>query len=283
MNNDINDNKYEKLKDQFTTPTRNVRRNLLVAASLSIVLVLINTKIDGLFGMKFDENVPIFIPIGALYFVVIYEYITFIIYGLSDFKSWHLKPFEKTHQFKESKLLQLTVSLESLSNNLVRSDLSNAKITQHDTGGHPISFHIESVPIGTIIGDEDSKIQGQIQKRINSFIKEQEELLKKIAELEANKFKSQVARKLQSANNNIQQDISNIQSIANTAQSEVSAFQKEIKGYQSGIKGFNIIQRIRIYVIDWGVPLILGSLSLYLNVNSVKLFIMEIGSKLLNI
>lgn len=278
MNKDIDDNKYEKLKDQFTTPTRNVRRNLLAAASLSIVLVLINAKIDGLFGIKFDKNVPIFIPLGALYLVVLYEFIAFTIYGIIDFKSWHLKPFEKTHQFKENKIYQLVSNLEGVTAQLQRNDLTN--VTYNDIGGHPMPFHIDPMPLEPldIAGSDQHRLT---EEKVHEFIQAQQQSLDSMVESEVDNFKVVIAQKLEEANSLIKSDIENIQNSLNTAKSEVSLFKKEIETYHSGIKGFNFIQRVRIYAVDWGVPLILGGLSLYLNFDSVILFIKEVGSKLL--
>lgn len=307
MDNEINDYRYEKLKDQLTPSTRNVRRNLLAAASISIVLVLINSKIDGLLGIKFDENVPIYIPLGALYFVVLYEFITFIFYGTIDFKSWRLKPFEKTHQFTESKLQNLTSNLSLLSKKLARNDLKN--INLGDIGGHPVPTYFEPpMPIDPVhlhvdpmhfdhitggVGAEewDKFVDAQQnsllevvdthQQKIASMVESQEKSLEKIVQAETKNFKRQISLKLGDANKLIDLDISNFQNALDTANDEIQLFKNEVEKYQKGIKSFNMIQRVRIYVIDWGTPLLLGGLSLYLNFDSLILFTKEISSRVL--
>lgn len=281
MSNDINDSKYEKLKDQFTAPTRNVRRNLLAAASLSVVLVLVDAKIDALFGIKFDKNVPMFIPIGALYLVLLYEFVTFIIYGVIDFKSWYLKPHEKTYQFTEGKLQQLTTNLDSLNTSLNRTDPSFISLEVRMGGLVP--FQVDSVQLEHVMGMDISEKHQILQNKVDEMVGSYQKLFDNLIETEVENFKKNISEKLKEADENIKMEVASVRELVDSVNTEVTFFEKGIKKYRQGVKGLNFTQYIRIYAIDWGVPILLGGLSLYLNFNSVMLFIEEIWLKLVGI
>ena len=159
-----------------------------------------------------------------------------------------------------------------------RNDLTNVNF--NDISGHPMTFHIEPMPLEPtkFVDSEQCRLT---DKEIQQYIQTQQQSLNSMIESEVRNFKSNLTKKLQEANKTIKSDFVSIQNTLNSAEAEVSAFEKEIEIYHQGVKDFNLIQHVRIYVVDWGVPLMLGGLSLYLNVDSVILFIKEIGSKLI--
>lgn len=79
------------LKDQFSGTTRAVRRNLLIAASLAILISLEGIKLGNVFGMELSNSVSLALAKGAISVVVLYELFSFVVYGWIDYAAWRIK------------------------------------------------------------------------------------------------------------------------------------------------------------------------------------------------
>lgn len=295
------ENKYEKLKDQFTTPTRNVRRNLLVSASLSIIMLVVGTKIDSIFGVKFKEEVPIYIPIGALSVVVLYEFISFISYAFTDYTSWKLKPYEKTYIFTEKRLAEITGDLKSSINNL---NLQNIEGLNDVTPTKFVEFKIESTPYGPLIDpvifheelqsginngtstihpshrDIEEKFRSEIEvkaeKRINELVQGKTEELNNLIKSEANKHVEELNSTLNDARIAIESNLESFTSATDNIADFINSYENNIKDYYQEVKSFNFFQWIKIYPIDIVIPLLLGVFSLFLTYEQTIQFSMKL-------
>lgn len=88
---DANAVKEDRLKDQFTPETRAVRRNLLVASSIAILLSLPGVEISGFLGVSVQPWAAD-IARGAVAAIVAYELAAFVLYASVDRKSWLITP-----------------------------------------------------------------------------------------------------------------------------------------------------------------------------------------------
>jgi hypothetical protein len=277
--------RYEKLKDQFSSPTRNIRRNLLISASLSLILLVVGTEIDSLFGVKFKDNIPVFYPLGALFILVFYEFISFISYAITDYISWKLKPYEKTYQFTEEKLSEIIKDLKSSSENLTTQGTDAFKDIELD----PIlKFEIQSVPYGPLIDpvifqqdlengkqtispthrEVEEKYRSEIENKAEKFIKEvldeKTKELNKLLEREINNVKNIYNEELSKGLNTIEENLSFVKSTSEEMNDFVGNYKNNLVKYHEEIKKFNVFQLVKIYFIDFGVPITLGLFSMYM-------------------
>lgn len=97
MNNSVNDLHIRRLKDQFSGATRTVRRNLLIAASIGIVLSAHTLKLTDAFGIDLKDAVTASIAIGAISLVAAYELLSFVTYAAIDHMAWRLNYYSIVH------------------------------------------------------------------------------------------------------------------------------------------------------------------------------------------
>jgi hypothetical protein len=83
--------KSSQLRDQFSDMTRTVRRNMLIAASIAVLLSLPGFEVENFLGIHVAREAPQ-LAIGAVALIATYEYISFVIYGLIDHRRWRVEP-----------------------------------------------------------------------------------------------------------------------------------------------------------------------------------------------
>lgn len=271
----IKNHDYEKLKDQFTSTTRTVRRNLLVSSALSIILFSIGGEITTLFGINFGKNVPIDIPLGALCIVVIYEFITFVSYGIIDYKSWSLKPNEITYNFSDNKLDLLSKNFEG-----INKEIKNKKIEmQHFvfSGGNTIPIEFEAMPMpvpDSLPENLDPEIAKTLEakafERISNHIKEENIRVSTEIERIVTSFEEEIKEELKEKTNEIEMKLTSSIKNLDDINKEITTHEENIKSYRKAIKKLNFYQLFRIYFIDWSIPIMIGVLGIYLNFHSIK-------------
>lgn len=189
VSNDIN---IRKLKDQFSESTRTVRRNLLIAASIGIVLSAHALKLTGLFGIDFQDFATASIAVGAISLVSAYELLSFVTYASIDHMAWRLNVHSVVHNTQGDRMREI---------------VEHTKRTMDQLG------YIRS----KMQSDADSVV---------SAIKSQSGVIDRIcieAEQAINEYKSDIAQ------------------------------------LKSKAKAYDFAQLFRIYVVDWGIPILLGS------------------------
>jgi hypothetical protein len=108
MNDSINELSVRKLRDQFSGATRTVRRNLLVAASIGIVLSAHALKLTDAFGIDLEDTATASIAIGAISLVAAYELISFVTYAAIDHMAWHLNSYSIIHSTQGDRLREVS-------------------------------------------------------------------------------------------------------------------------------------------------------------------------------
>lgn len=274
MKENVKKYKLSKVKDQFTDTTRIVRRNLLIASSLTIIFIMIgsDTNIDSIFGIKLKDNISIFIPIGALSIIVIYELITFLVYALIDFKSWIINKNEITYQFMN---IEINPLIETLNKYIDLINIKYEKINNFKPSPNIIQseFYKELKKVkeeceAMELGVHDSVLQIDSAKRIaniHTLVSDIENSINSSSEL-INNYNSNIK-----AFNDMIHDI----------KSHITMYQDRMNKYEKQISSFNFLQYFRIYIIDWGIPILLSSISIYLSLVSLIEFLMVLFFKLL--
>lgn len=263
----VNNYNYEKLKDQFTSSTRLVRRNLLVSSSLSITLIVIgDTSISSIFGIKFNESVPVFIPQGILFVAVLYEFIAFITYAVVDHKSWYLKPHETVYKFSHDELNLLTEKLRTAFNQL--SSRGTIDLKNFDIPVNPMPFHIDPIEV-----NQDDADSAEIEEKVQEFLERTEKEITDLYTTEYTQIRQKMLEKKVQWEQAVNKDIELFDKHVSNLHKLINKHEAGLKKYQNLINTFNLVQIFRIYFIDWGIPLFLGVLSLYLNYVSALLFI----------
>lgn len=301
------DNKYEKLREFFTTTTRNIRRNLLVSSSILLMLVIVNpTKITGFLGFTLDENTPHYIPIGGLSIVVMYELVAFILYAINDYQAWKLKPYEKTYLFTENKLSEISENINKTSQNinmrkadgLEHIDIPDVKCNieqvylpslinsaRYSADGFVEQYDAE---LGTIVtkSKEISELENLFRKDAEEKIKEhlsilfdeKENELNSLVKSENEKYVNDINKMISVAENTINLSTDSYESSSYIIQKLVKEVEGEIENYRNGISQFNFFHKSKIFIIDLGIPLTVGILSIGYASQEIVLFLKYIVS-----
>ena len=200
-----------RLSDQFTAPTKVARRNLLVASSLAIGLSVEGLRFVNVLGVNLSDTTSAQLAIGAIGVIALYEFCSFIVYGVIDQRSWRLMADSIVHRFTADSLNEIGKATIS-----VRSQLDYIR--------------------GKMTSDADSVV-------------------------DAIKSQSGV-----------------IDRVVLKADEQVSSYVEQIAELGRRVAVLNRFQLGRIYLVDWGVPLLLGSLGVYRNLDSMRAFVVAVFS-----
>ncbi len=107
MNSPANDLSIRKLRDQFSQSTRTVRRNLLIAASIGIVLSAHALKLTDVFGIDLKDSATASIAVGAISLVAAYELLSFVTYAAIDHMAWRLNARSVVHNAQGDRLKEV--------------------------------------------------------------------------------------------------------------------------------------------------------------------------------
>ncbi|WP_236174842.1 hypothetical protein [Pseudomonas pseudonitroreducens] len=104
MNDSVNELHVRKLNDQFSGATRAVRRNLIISASIGIVLSAHTLKLTDVFGIDMRDSATASIAIGAVALIAAYELLSFMAYAVIDHMSWRLNAHSVIHRTQFDRL-----------------------------------------------------------------------------------------------------------------------------------------------------------------------------------
>jgi hypothetical protein len=107
MNSPANDLGIRKLRDQFSDSTRTVRRNLLIASSIGIVLSAHALKLTDVFGIDLKDPATASIAVGAISLVAAYELLSFVTYAAIDHMAWRLNARSVVHNTQGDRLKEV--------------------------------------------------------------------------------------------------------------------------------------------------------------------------------
>lgn len=108
MNDSVNDLHVRRLNDQFSGTTRAVRRNLLIAASIGIVLSAHTLKLTDVFGIDLKDSATASIAIGAISLIAAYELLSFVTYAAIDHMAWRLNSHSIIHRTQGDRLRDIS-------------------------------------------------------------------------------------------------------------------------------------------------------------------------------
>lgn len=123
----IDEATIENLKDQFSGTTRVVRRNLLIAASLAILLSVDGIKLGNVLGIDLSSLVSAELAKGAISAVVIYELISFVVYAWIDQAGWQIKRKSVLHTYAKKSIDGIQANTKQVADqlNYVRSMMTS--------------------------------------------------------------------------------------------------------------------------------------------------------------
>jgi hypothetical protein len=191
MNSTASDISIQKLKDQFSGSTRTVRRNLLIAASIGIVLSAHALKLTAVFGIDLKDPATASIAVGAISLVAAYELLSFVTYAAIDHMAWRLNARAVVHKIQDDRLREV------------------AEQTRRTM-------------------DQLGYIRGKMTRDQDSVV-------------DAIKSQSGV-----------------IDRICIEAEQAIDEYKNDIAHLRAKARAHDFTQLFRIYVIDWGIPLVLG-------------------------
>lgn len=200
-----------KLSDQFAGPTRVARRNLLIASSLAIGLSVEGLRFGNVFGVDLSDTTSAQLAIGAIGVIALYEFCSFIVYGVIDQRSWRLSADAMVHRFAADALNEIRGATVGVQNQL-------------------------------------GYIRGKMTSDADSVV-------------DAIKSQSGV-----------------IDDVVLKADEQVDNYVAQITELGRRVAVLNRFQLGRIYLVDWGIPLVLGTLSVYRNLGSMKVFVLAVFS-----
>ncbi|MGY6216462.1 hypothetical protein ACW73L_14990 [Methylolobus aquaticus] len=108
MNDSVTDLNARRLNDQFSETTRAVRRNLLIAASIGIVLSAHALKLTDVFGIDLNDAATASIAIGAISLIAAYELLSFTTYAVIDHMAWRLNYYSVIHKTQGDRLREVS-------------------------------------------------------------------------------------------------------------------------------------------------------------------------------
>lgn len=186
------------LKDQFTGTTRAVRRNLLISASLAMLISIDGIKLGNVLGIDLSNMVSFALAKGAITLVVLYELVSFIAYAWIDHASWKIKSKALIHSYALQLIADIKENTRQVSDQLKY-----------------IRYKMTS--------DDDSVIEA---------IKSQSGVMDRVV---------------------------------NTSVAAIEKYDAEFRALKIRTQAFNAIQWVRIYLLDWAIPLVVGIVALHRN------------------
>jgi hypothetical protein len=81
-----------QLEDQFSPATRTVRRNLLIASSIALLLGLPGITLGEFVGIDLSGPNASSLAVGAVAAIAAFELVSFVTYALIDHSRWRIEP-----------------------------------------------------------------------------------------------------------------------------------------------------------------------------------------------
>ncbi|WP_318470935.1 hypothetical protein [Photobacterium leiognathi] len=174
-----NDPKNVEFYEPINDKTLKHKRVLLIASISIIVIKTLGIEVDSILGIKFTKINDVSEIAGIIFWVVLYELITFILSFWADIKSWDFKRsvFKSEEIIRANKNLTYHIWKISQSLSVHYKDISSLRALSHDLQAKnsellsKMSYLTNSLDniVGGAEFDRDTKTS--LQESVNMFMK----------------------------------------------------------------------------------------------------------------